>query len=68
MRRVQPFQKGNGWLYTFGTQMGFLLVHATVGWCPPVAVLRRLGFRTAKEIAAERQALESMVSRTARDS
>jgi hypothetical protein len=38
-------------------QQGFLLLHATVGWCPPVVLFRRLGFRTQKEIQAERMAL-----------
>jgi len=44
--------------YLFFTQMSFLMHHAVRGWCPPVAVLRRLGFRTAREISAERVALE----------
>jgi hypothetical protein len=35
----------------------FLLQHALQGWCPPVPVLRRLGFRTAREIFEERLAL-----------
>ena len=39
---------------------GFLLQHATQGWCPPVPVLRRLGFRTQPEIERERYALEVM--------
>jgi hypothetical protein len=37
---------------------GFLLQHAVQGWCPPVPILRRLGFRTAYEIEQERQALK----------
>lgn len=41
----------------FGAQQLFLLMHAVVGWCPPVSLFRRLGFRTAKEISAERDAL-----------
>ena len=48
-KRVHP---GFHWLLR--VQLGFLMFHAVAGWCPPVAVLRRLGFRTAKEIAAER--------------
>jgi hypothetical protein len=36
---------------------GFLLQHAVQGWCPPLPVLRRLGFRTMYEIDQERQAL-----------
>lgn len=36
---------------------GFLLQHALQGWCPPVALLRRLGLRTREEIEEERAAL-----------
>jgi hypothetical protein len=39
---------------------GFLLQHAIQGWCPPVPVLRRLGFRTAREIDRERNALKAL--------
>ncbi len=35
---------------------------AVRGWCPPVSVLRRLGFRSDKEIAAERVALEKRLA------
>lgn len=41
----------------------FLLQHALQGWCPPVPILRRLGFRTQPEIEAERLALRRMNSR-----
>ncbi len=37
---------------------GFLFQHAIQGWCPPLPALRRLGFRTATEIADERVALK----------
>ena len=37
----------------------FLLQHALQGWCPPVPVLRRLGFRTQREIFQERLALKA---------
>jgi hypothetical protein len=43
------------WRWFFRAQLGFLLWHAAVGWCPPVAVFRRLGFRTVREIEVERQ-------------
>lgn len=36
---------------------GFLLQHGIQGWCPPLPLLRRLGFRTQSEIERERQAL-----------
>lgn len=39
---------------------GFLLQHAIQGWCPPVPILRRLGYRTQPEIEAERLALRRM--------
>jgi hypothetical protein len=35
----------------------FLFQHALQGWCPPLPVLRRLGFRTVHEIERERTAL-----------
>lgn len=37
---------------------GFLLQHAMQGWCPPIPLFRRLGFRTAREIQTERMALK----------
>jgi hypothetical protein len=39
---------------------GFLLQHALSGWCPPLPVLRRLGFRTVPEIDRERYALKAL--------
>ena len=38
----------------------FLLQHAVQGWCPPLPVLRRLGFRTTSEIDCERYALKAL--------
>lgn len=35
----------------------FLFQHAIQGWCPPLPVLRRIGFRTSREIHEERLAL-----------
>lgn len=54
MGRLRPRRRWNGWLTLFTTQLGFLLAHAAFGWCPPLPVFRRLGFRTSKEIATER--------------
>jgi len=39
---------------------GFLLQHALQGWCPPVPLFRRLGFRTQREIDDERCALKAL--------
>lgn len=50
-------RRRKGFLYLFGAQLGFLLLHGTVGWCPPASLFRRLGFRTQREIGHERQQL-----------
>jgi len=39
---------------------GFLLQHAIQGWCPPLALFRRLGVRTQREIDEERYALKAL--------
>lgn len=45
------------WLgFTCGV-LGFLLLHATQGWCPPLPVFRRFGVRTRGEIEREKFAL-----------
>lgn len=46
------------WLLLTGTAMGFLLMHAIQGWCPPVPLLRRMGVRTRGEIDREKFALK----------
>lgn len=38
----------------------FLLLYALIGWAPPVVLLRRLGFRTARQIDLERMALKAL--------
>lgn len=48
------------WLALPAVVGGFLLQHAIQGWCPPLPVLRRMGFRTAREIETERHALKAM--------
>lgn len=45
------------WRKVLGFQATFAVMQAFVGWCPPLVLLRRAGFRTAREIAAERAAL-----------
>jgi hypothetical protein len=48
------------WLMLPVLVTGFLFQHATQGWCPPVPILRRLGYRTAREIETERIALKAL--------
>lgn len=48
------------WLLLPAGVVAFLLQHALQGWCPPVPVFRRLGYRTASEIDRERYALKAL--------
>jgi len=51
----------NGWwLILPAAVTAFLFQHAIQGWCPPVPILRRLGFRTSDEINKERYALKAV--------
>ncbi len=40
---------------------GFYMQHTLQGWCPPLPVLRGLGFRTATEIEREKCALKELL-------
>ncbi len=46
------------WLILTGLVGFFLLQHALQGWCPPLPIIRRFGYRTADEINKERTALK----------
>jgi hypothetical protein len=46
------------WLLLPGTVLPFLFQHAVQGWCPPVALFRRMGVRTQKEIELEKYTLK----------
>ena len=46
------------WLGLPGVVLGFLLMHAIQGWCPPVPIFRRAGVRTQQEIDREKYALK----------
>jgi hypothetical protein len=48
------------WLMVPVLVSGFLFQHAVQGWCPPVPILRRLGYRTPREIETERVALKAL--------
>lgn len=49
-----------GWYGLSAAVTAFLLQHAVQGWCPPLPIIRRMGFRTAREIEAERHALKAI--------
>jgi hypothetical protein len=48
------------WLALPAAVTAFLFQHAVQGWCPPLPILRRLGFRTGSEIDRERFALKAL--------
>ena len=48
------------WLLFPAVIGGFLLQHALQGWCPPLPIFRRLGYRTQREIDEERYALKAI--------
>ena len=52
-------KRRTGFLYFLAAQLGFLLMHAGVGWCPPLVLWRRLGWRTKTEIEIERSLLQA---------
>jgi len=54
---------GRKWFILPAVVAGFLLQHAIQGWCPPVPVLRRLGFRTQGEIHEEKCALRKVLQK-----
>lgn len=49
------------WFYLPVVVQGFFLQHAVQGWCPPLPIFRRLGFRTPKEIERERYTLRALL-------
>lgn len=48
------------WFLVTGTVAVFMLWHDLIGWCPPLALIRRWGIRTAEEISSEKTALKMM--------
>ena len=48
------------WLALPTIVTAFLFQHAVQGWCPPLPILRRMGFRSSREIETERSALKAL--------
>jgi len=63
LRRWMAGQRPGRAAAALAVQLGFLFYHSRAGWCPPVAVLRRLGFRTRMEIEEEKRALMALRAR-----
>ncbi|WP_292934113.1 hypothetical protein [Noviherbaspirillum sp.] len=50
------------WLALPAVVLAFLFQHGVQGWCPPLPVLRRLGFRTRNEIDREKYELNGLLN------
>jgi hypothetical protein len=62
MRNLARTGRLGGWGKLFFTQISFLAYHAAKRWCPPMPVFRRMGYRSDREIAEERCALEARLA------
>lgn len=49
------------WLALPATVLSFLLQHGLQGWCPPLPIMRRMGFRTRGEIDREKYGLKALL-------
>jgi hypothetical protein len=50
--------KNKNWLLFSGTMISFVAYHVIKGWTPPLMLLRKLGYRTRKEIEFELYAMK----------
>lgn len=50
--------RGKSWLLLPAGATGMLMQHAVQGWCAPLQLFRRMGFRSAAEVEDERYALK----------
>jgi hypothetical protein len=60
-RNLLRYGRPGGWGAMLATQFAFLAHHAIRRWCPPLPLFRRLGFRSEREIEAERNALRAQL-------
>jgi len=51
---ILGLKSNKNWFLLTGAAGIFLLQHSIQGWCPPVPLLRRMGFRTSEEINNEK--------------
>lgn len=57
---VLGLKRSKAWLILPTIASTFMLQYAVQGWCPPVTILRRFGFRTRQEIDLEKYALKAL--------
>lgn len=61
-RNLLRYGRPGGWGAMLATQFAFLAHHAIRRWCPPMPLFRRLGFRSEREIEAERRMLHEQLA------
>ncbi|MDX2089751.1 MAG: hypothetical protein SFX73_17985 [Kofleriaceae bacterium] len=61
-RSLLRYGRPGGWGALLATQLAFLAHHAIRRWCPPMPLFRRLGFRSEREIEAERNMLREQLA------
>jgi hypothetical protein len=57
---AMTFLRGRKWILLPILVQSVFLQHALQGWCPPLPILRKMGFRTVEEIDRERYALKAV--------
>jgi hypothetical protein len=57
---ILGLKRSKTWLILPTIASTCLLQYAAQGWCPPVYILRRFGFRTRQEIDLEKYALKAL--------
>jgi hypothetical protein len=55
---ILSLKKSKAWLILPTITSTFMLQYAVQGWCLPISILRRFGFRTGQEIDLEKYALK----------
>lgn len=59
---ILGFTKRKCWFFLSGIVGFFLLLHAIIGWCPSLPMIRCLGIRTPEEIQDEKTAIKSFIN------
>ena len=59
---ILGFAKRKCWFFLSGIVSFSLLLHAILGWCPSLPIIRCLGIRTPEEIQDEKTAIKSLIN------
>lgn len=59
---ILGFTRRKCWFFISLISSFFLLLHAIVGWCPSLPIVRCLGIRTPEEIQEEKTAIKALIN------